>query len=151
MLPANWRLQRLMHHVATHVDDPLSLARAAEICGLERTYFCRFFRTHVGMLFSEWSRRVRVERAKTLLCGEHRSVLCVALAVGYRDITTFERNFRRCEQLSPAEYRRRHKTMRADGNTTGADGYTRIAETRGSDAPYCRSTWCSNDWESSRP
>lgn len=132
---ANWRLRRLMNHVASHVDDPLSLARAAQICGLERTYFCRFFRAHAGILFSDWSRRIRVERAKTLLRGEHRSVLAVALAVGYRDITTFERNFRRCEQLSPAEYRKQHQTMRVDGNTIGADEFTRIAETRGRGAP----------------
>jgi hypothetical protein len=121
----------------------------------------------VGIRFSEWCRRIRVERAKTLLCGEHRSVLAVALAVGYKDITTFERNFRRCEQLSPAEFRKRHQAMRLNGNTTGADEFTRIAETDGIDSPYCRSPWpstierevftgvlwacCSSAWQSSRP
>jgi transcriptional regulator GlxA family with amidase domain len=137
----NWRLQRLSRHAAAHANDPLSLARAAQICGLERTYFCRFFRAHVGISFSEWSRRVRVERAKTLLRSEHRSVLAVALAVGYKDITTFERNFRRCERLSPAEYRKQQQALRFNGNTTGADEFTRIAETRGGDSPYCRSPW----------
>jgi transcriptional regulator GlxA family with amidase domain len=125
----NWRLQRLARHVATNLEDSLSLARAAQVCGLERTYFCRFFRARVGMSFSEWTRRVRVERAKALLRGEHRSVLAVALAVGYRDITTFERNFRRCERLSPAEYRKLQRTTRLGGITIGADESTRIAET----------------------
>ena len=125
----NWRLHRLIRHVEGNVEDSLSLARAAQICGLERTYFCRFFRTRVGISFSEWNRRVRVERAKTLLRGEHRSVLAVALAVGYKDITTFERNFRRCEQLSPAEYRKLQRPKRIRGITTGADESTRIAET----------------------
>ena len=125
----NWRLHRLIRHVEKNVEDSLSLGRAAQICGLERTYFCRFFRARVGMSFSEWSRRLRVERAKALLRGEHRSVLAVALAVGYKDITTFERNFRRCEQLSPVEYRKLQRPKRIRGITTGADESTRIAET----------------------
>jgi transcriptional regulator GlxA family with amidase domain len=140
-LTDNWRLQRLIRYVAIHVDDALSLARAAQICGLERTYFCRFFRARVGIPFSEWSRRVRVERAKALLRGEHRSILAVALAVGYKDITTFERNFRRCEQQSPAEYRKLQRATRVNGNTTSAEEFTRIAETRGGDSPYCPYVW----------
>jgi two-component system response regulator YesN len=83
----------------------------------------------VGKSFSEWNRRLRVDRAKTLLRSEHRSVLAIALAVGYKDITTFERNFRRCEQLSPAEYRKLQRGVRILRNTTGADEFTRIAET----------------------
>jgi len=125
----NWRLHRLIRHVAANVEDSLSLARAAQICGLERTYFCRFFRARVGMSFSEWSRRIRIERAKALLRGEHRSVLAVALAVGYKDITTFERNFRRCERLTPAEYRKLQRVRVSSRNTTSADESTRIAET----------------------
>jgi transcriptional regulator GlxA family with amidase domain len=128
-ITGNWRLGRLFRHVTANAEDSLSLARAAQICGLERTYFCRFFRIRVGMSFSEWNRRLRVERAKTLLRGEHRSVLAIALAVGYKDITTFERNFRRCEKLSPAEYRKLQRGTRARRNTMSADESTRIAET----------------------
>jgi transcriptional regulator GlxA family with amidase domain len=129
MIAANWRLSRLIRHLAANAEDTLSLKRAAQICGLERTYFCRFFRARVGMSFSEWNRRLRIERAKELLRREHRSVLSIALMVGYKDITTFERNFRRCEQLSPAEYRKLQRGTRARRNTMSADESTRIAET----------------------
>jgi transcriptional regulator GlxA family with amidase domain len=128
-ITGNWRLGRLIRHVAAHAEDTLSLTRAAQICGLERTYFCRFFRARVGMSFSEWNRRLRIERAKELLRREHRSVLSIALMVGYKDITTFERNFRRCEQLSPAEYRKLQRGTRARRNTTSADEFTTSAET----------------------
>lgn len=129
MITGNWRLGRLIRHIAANAEVSLSLSRAAQICGLERTYFCRFFRARVGISFSEWNRRLRVERAKTLLCSEHRSVLAIALAVGYRDITTFERNFRRCERLSPAEYRKLQRASRGRRNTNSADDSTSIAET----------------------
>jgi transcriptional regulator GlxA family with amidase domain len=129
MITGNWRLGRLNRHLAANAEASLTLTRAAQICGLERTYFCRFFRARVGLSFSEWNRRLRVERAKALLRGEHRSVLAIALAVGYKDLTTFERNFRRCEQLSPAEYRKVQRGARFRRNTTSADEFTRIAET----------------------
>jgi YesN/AraC family two-component response regulator len=69
---------------------------AAEIVGLERTYFSRFFRNAVGQTFFEWNQEIRMQRAKTLLRRKDRSITSVALAVGYRDLTTFERAFKRC-------------------------------------------------------
>jgi transcriptional regulator GlxA family with amidase domain len=128
-ITGNWRLGRLIRHLAANAEDALSLTRAAQICGLERTYFCRFFRARVGMSFSEWNRRLRIERAKALLCREHRSVLAIALMVGYKDLTTFERNFRRCEQLSPTEYRKLQRGTHVRRNTTSADEFTTSAET----------------------
>lgn len=58
----HWRLRRLLIWVEAHLDEPLSLGKAAEACSLERTYFCRFFRAQTGTTFSDWSRRFRVER-----------------------------------------------------------------------------------------
>lgn len=99
------RLLRLFRYMEAHFDEPLPLSRAAEICGLEKTYFSRFFRAHVGMKFVAWSRRIRVERAKTLLANRRPKITTIALAVGYKNITTFERNFRIGTGLSPAEFR----------------------------------------------
>jgi hypothetical protein len=69
--------------------------------------------------------------------------------------------------LSPAEYRKLHRETCVRRNTTSADEFTRIAETRANDSTYCRSLWprtmerdiyvgaaqrsLSNAWESSRP
>jgi AraC family transcriptional regulator len=99
------RLLRLFRYVEAHFDEPLSSSRAADICGLEKTYFSRFFRAQVGMKFLVWSRRIRVERAKALLANRRPKITTIALAVGYKSITTFERNFRRGTGLSPAEFR----------------------------------------------
>jgi|SRR5882672_5931490 len=124
----NWRLKRLLRYVETNFVRSLSFTRAAEICGLEKTYFCRFFQSQTGITFSEWLMRMRIQRAKNLLGDEHRSIAEVATAVGYKDITTFGRHFKRCEKLSPIQYRKHQRTV-ANKTTIAADKYTIAAET----------------------
>jgi two-component system, response regulator YesN len=110
----NWRLQRLRRCVETDFLAALSFTRAAEICRLEKTYFCRFFRAQTGMAFSEWARQIRIQRAKDLLTNGHRSIPQVAAAAGYQDISTFERHFRKCESVSPIQFRKRERLSRLE-------------------------------------
>jgi len=115
-------------------DESLPLTMAARVCGLEKTYFCRFFQAQTGLKFSEWIRVVRINRAKRLLL-EHRCIADVAAAAGYKDVTTFERHFRRCEKLSPAQYRKRQRRNREIvKNTITDDKSTMFADLRTHDA-----------------
>jgi AraC-like DNA-binding protein len=99
------RLQRLLRYVKDNLARPISLAEAAQLVGLERTYFSRFFRSAVGFRFSDWSRGLRIEKAKVLLRRRGPTVFAVAITVGYADITTFERAFKKQTGFSPRVYR----------------------------------------------
>jgi len=99
------RLHRLLRHVKDNLSRPVSLAEAAHLVGLERTYFSRFFRCAVGCRFSDWSRGLRIEKAKILLRRRGPTIFSVAISVGYSDITTFERAFKKQTGFSPRVYR----------------------------------------------
>lgn len=99
------RLKALVCHLRNHLNKPLTLDRAAKIACLERTYFSKFFRATTGCSFSEWNRAYRIKRAIPLLCRRDRSVRSIALSVGYRDLTTFARAFKKCVGISPSNYR----------------------------------------------
>jgi len=103
---ADWRLELLLRYMQAEPTEPLSLSGAAALCRLETTYFSRYFRIHTGMTFSDWYRRLRIERAKVLLSDPRMKVDVVSGAVGYNHITTFERAFRKCTGICPAEYKR---------------------------------------------
>jgi two-component system response regulator YesN len=109
---ADWRLEQLLCYLKSNLSEPLSLSTAATLCRLETTYFSRYFRMHTGMNFSDWYRRVRIERAKALLSQPRMKVDAVSGAVGYNHITTFERAFRKCTGLCPAEYKRLLRSRR---------------------------------------
>ncbi|MCG8356854.1 MAG: AraC family transcriptional regulator [Kiloniellales bacterium] len=100
------RLQRVKEHVDQHLDEDLSLGTAARIAGLEEKYFSAFFRRKTGICFRDWISRSRVRRAAEMMKAEDCSITCIALAVGFQDLRTFERAFQRCMGLTPLAYKK---------------------------------------------
>jgi AraC-like DNA-binding protein len=88
-------------------DFQIALGDVANLVCLERTYCCRMFRKIAGAPFKEWLRKRRIGKATLLLRTSGNSITLVAHAVGYSDITTFERNFVEEFGMCPTKYRRR--------------------------------------------
>ena len=99
------RLRRLDRFVKEHYVESIPLARAAEIVGLERTYFSTYFHRKSGVGFHQWLSWVRIQRAIEMLQDSNVSISRVCFAVGFSDLGTFERNFQNCIGLSPLRYK----------------------------------------------
>ncbi len=102
------RLLPLLRYVERNLHVWLTLERAAQIVSLEPTYFSSEFRRVTGCTFRDWNRAIRIERAKRSLQKRGSTVLSIALSVGYRDLTTFERAFKKCVGMSPSAYRAKY-------------------------------------------
>lgn len=87
-------------------DLSITLSDLAQILDLEKTYCCKVFRRITDKSFSEWIRGIRIGRAQALLRVHPYTITHVSHAVGYGDITTFERAFRKELGLSPRSFRR---------------------------------------------
>jgi len=101
------RLGRVRAHLLANIDRHLTLAEAASVAGLNPKYFSGFFHGKVGVRFNEWVRFVRIQRARELLETTNRSITDVAFAVGFNDLRTFERSFKRETSETPWSYKRR--------------------------------------------
>jgi transcriptional regulator GlxA family with amidase domain len=128
------RICRVLLVLVHDLSRRTSLTEAATIAGLTPNYFSSCFRRSVGITFVEWSARLRVGEAKKLLGISDLSITAVAASVGYTDVTTFERAFRRIEGTCPRKYRR--LLQRDRGIVRNAESTVRNAETAGGDAPY---------------
>lgn len=84
----------------------VTLSDLAQLLNFERTYCSRVFQDITGRPFSEWIREVRIARAQIFLQRYGTTITDVAYAVGYRDITTFERAFRKVSGVSPGVFRK---------------------------------------------
>ena len=102
--PTDRRIMRVLRLATADLSNRLTLTQAANIAGLRAAYFSRLFRQVMGITFTEWNTRVRVDEAKQLLLFVDLSITAVAASVGYSDITTFARAFRRCESICPRHY-----------------------------------------------
>jgi YesN/AraC family two-component response regulator len=105
-------IQKALVFMREHFAEPVTLSEVARQAGLSRFHFCRLFHHETGVPFHDYLHDLRVTQAKTLLTDRYLTVTEVAYAVGFNDLSHFDRTFRRMIGRSPSEYR---KSMLYDG------------------------------------
>jgi AraC-like DNA-binding protein len=99
-------LQRVREYVEKNLSEPISLRAAASAAGLEEKYFSAFFHRKTGVCFRDWLAARRVDRAIEILTQHDDTITNVAESVGFQDLRTFERSFKRLTGLTPREFKR---------------------------------------------
>jgi len=79
----------------------------ATAAGLERRTLLRRFASATGMSPIEYCRAVRIARARELLKGGDTSQKQIAQSLGYKDVASFARVFRKAIGSAPGAYRKR--------------------------------------------
>jgi AraC-like DNA-binding protein len=100
------RLRRLRGFVDQHYAEAITASTAAKVVGLAEKYFSTFFHQKVGTTFGAWLRQYRIAKAKELLWSRNLTVSQVAERVGFRDLSTFIRAFKKRENLTPSAYKK---------------------------------------------
>lgn len=100
-------VQRVIEHVASHLDEALALETLAAQACLSPFHFHRVFRGMVGETPVELCRRLRLERAAWRLLHTDRPVTVIAFDAGYETHEAFSRAFRASYAESPSAFRRR--------------------------------------------
>ena len=101
-----YKLRQITDWMAEHVAEEFNLDRLAGQAGLSKFYFNRLFKSAMGMSPSRYHINLRMDGAKRLLRETKKSVVDVALDVGYANPSHFAQLFRRETGLSPSDYRR---------------------------------------------
>lgn len=91
--------------ILAHASEPLHLSDVAEHVHVSANYFSKFFKKTIGIGFSEFLTRIRVENAKNKLANPVLPVNEVADQAGFGSLSQFNRAFRRYVGCSPKEYR----------------------------------------------
>ncbi len=101
-----YKLRQITDWMAENVAEEFNLDRLAARAGLSKFYFNRLFKTAMGMSPSRYHINLRLDAAKRLLRETKKSVVEVALDVGYANPSHFAQLFRRETGLAPSDYRR---------------------------------------------
>ncbi len=101
-----WRLKRVIDHVDGHLARRITLADMAAAAGLTRMHFAAQFRTAMGMRPHDFVLRRRIDRARELLGDPERTLVDVALSVGFQTQAHFTTVFKRFAGETPHRWRR---------------------------------------------
>ncbi len=97
---------RLLQYVDDHYSEHISLSEAAQISGLQMSSFCAFFRTAVGINFTDWLRQVRISKAVELMKTSDLPTTEIAYEVGFVETITFEQEFKRYTLMTPLQFKK---------------------------------------------
>ena len=99
-------LRTTLEYLVENTDMAIRVADLAERVGLSPFAFARGFKRATGLTPYQFSLRLRIERAKTLLNAGGEDSARIAVAMGFHDESHFSRTFKRLVGLSPARWRR---------------------------------------------
>lgn len=101
------RLKGLLKYVETNYQEKISIADAAKICSFSQSHFMKFFKTSMGMPFTDYLNDYRITMASRLLTSSSETVANIAVETGFENLSYFNRVFKRKYRCTPTEFRRR--------------------------------------------
>ncbi|MGC9944532.1 MAG: AraC family transcriptional regulator [Verrucomicrobiota bacterium] len=100
-----FKVRQISNWMAEHMAEDFDLNQLAAQAGVSKFYFSRLFKNAMGVSPSRYLLTLRMDEAKRLLRETKRSVVDVALDVGFANPSHFARFFRRETGHSPSDYR----------------------------------------------
>jgi two-component system response regulator YesN len=98
-------VDKVREYVHANIASNISLTDLAEQVHLNASYLSRLYKSVTGIGISEYIASVRNEQAKMLLKETGMKIQDIARAVGYLSGLAFMRFFKKCNDVTPQEYR----------------------------------------------
>ena len=103
-IPGN--LVRAVNHLEENISGPLRLEKLAVEAGMSKHHFCRVFKKHMGMSPMHFLTTLRIERSKELFKSSAHSVSAIAGEVGFNDLSSFIKHFKKVTGSTPTGYKK---------------------------------------------
>lgn len=102
-------LEQVIDRMREQLDTPLSVSDMAAWANMSERSFIRRFREMAGMPPGHYLQKMRIDTAKRLLEQTDLPLEHIITQVGYTDVSSFRRLFRKEVAVSPGEYRQRFR------------------------------------------
>jgi len=99
------QLRKVEDYVRDHLAEEVPVERLAELVDLSPFHFSRVFKESTGISPLQFVVRERITRAQQLICETSRSLIEIALNVGYTSPSHFAQVFRRVVGVTPTQFR----------------------------------------------
>lgn len=100
------RLSEIRSYMQANFKQPLTLTEVADLHYISVPYLSKSFRKEMGMTFSDYLNKIRLDHAVVhLLCTE-QPITRIAMDSGFPSLAAFNRVFGETYQLTPSQYRK---------------------------------------------
>ncbi|QHW34773.1 helix-turn-helix transcriptional regulator [Paenibacillus rhizovicinus] len=96
------------NYMEEHYRDDITLDILSDKLNISASYLSTYFKTKTGMNFIDYINNYRIDLAKSLLKGADMRIQDVASEVGYQNINSFNRMFKKISGITPSEFRKQH-------------------------------------------
>lgn len=101
----NFIINKIVSYLYTHIEDHLSLEEIALDLNISTGYLSSCFKKNMGISVMNYYKKIKVDRAKTLLLSSNRSILEISTLLGFCDQCHFSKTFKSIVGISPTKYK----------------------------------------------
>lgn len=99
--------QFVLRYVEEHLEEDISLDTVADKLNISRGYLSTYFKAKTGVNFSDYLNQMRIRRTKEMLADANLKINDISARVGYQNVNSFIRMFKRYSGMTPGEYRKK--------------------------------------------
>ncbi|WP_157213475.1 helix-turn-helix domain-containing protein [Paenibacillus senegalensis] len=101
-----------MSYLEEHYAEDISLDIVASHLGITGAYLSALMKEKTGVNFSDHLNNIRIRKAKELLDSTDLSIQEIGQRIGYRNVTSFIRMFKKLTALTPGDYRKKSRLQK---------------------------------------
>lgn len=98
----NKRLDRIYEYVFENFNTPISSSNVAEIIGMDKSAFSRFFKKTHRKSFTKYLNEIRIGYACKLLLENKEGITSIAYLSGFNNVSNFNRQFKMIKGKTPS-------------------------------------------------
>lgn len=102
---ASERFRKVAEYIMQHFTDDITLCTIAEVANMTPSNFCTFFKNYYRLTFVEYLNKIRIGYACKLIGEGNKNVSEIAYESGFRNLSNFNRQFKKTKGMSPCQYR----------------------------------------------
>lgn len=99
-------LRPVLQYINENYREGLTIEQLAGVAHLSPSYFMGVFRRSAGVSAVEYITQLRIKAACEALRGSEKTIAETAYECGFRNLSNFNKQFRRIVGCAPSEYRR---------------------------------------------
>jgi AraC-like DNA-binding protein len=98
-------VNKMLQYLHINIENHTTVEELAKNLKISKGYASDCFKKHMGVTLMQYAKKIKIERAKTLLLNSTSSILEIAILLGFYDQSHFTKAFKELVGVTPTEYR----------------------------------------------